>query len=179
MESFGLADVVTMSAVLHSLPVAQEGGQAIETWAKVVGGVAAAVGGVVGVPYAFLQIQKTRVEIRKLEREADDIVRAIPLEEGYHVSIGSVSEDARVHIQILADPRFLGPLLLLLDFIVAWIVLTLCGVAFSILDFGVISQIALAALAAFLLVPIFREARRIKRRLHGDPGQEASKAGGG
>ena len=132
-----------------------------DTWIKLVAGGAAAVAAVLGVPYAFLQIQKTRLEIRKAEGEVGKLVEAASAE-GTRITL---HESPGAHVQILADPRFLGPLLLLLDFIVAWIVLTLCGFVLSFFGFYEVTNLILGLIGALLLIPIFREARRVKRSL--------------
>jgi hypothetical protein len=50
----------------------------------------------------------------------------------------------------------------LLDIILAWIVLTLAGYFLSFISLGIIRTALLAALAAVLLIPIAKEASRVR-----------------
>lgn len=83
-----------------------------DIYVKVIGGIIAGLGALLGLPLAVVQFQKTRAEIRKLEREANEL-QANSLSaatwQGHRIVIEN-SDYATVHI--LADPRFLGPLLL-------------------------------------------------------------------
>jgi len=142
-----------------------------DTYAKVFGGVIAGLGTLLGLPLTILQFRKTRAEIRKLELEADSL-RAKNLStdavwEGHRVIIDN-SDYATV--QILADPRFLGPLLLLLDFVFAWIILSLAGYALETFlpmnsVIRTLRNFIMGVVAVILLVPIAREARRVKKVL--------------
>jgi UPF0716 family protein affecting phage T7 exclusion len=60
---------------------------------------------------------------------------------------------------------------LLLDFIFAWGILTLAGYVIDFFVPGILSTIMTALIAGILLVPIVREARRVKRVLQ--PSKEA------
>ena len=79
-------------------------------------------------------------------------------------TLNVVVEGVGHRVAITHDPRLLAPLLLLLDFVVATIVVTVAG---YLLNFGELSLFSpLLALAALMLfTPIFREARRLKRVL--------------
>ena len=67
-------------------------------------------------------------------------------------------------VSISTDLRLLGPLLLLLDFVSATIVLTIAG---YLLSFGGLTLLTplLGVLGIVLLTPIYREARRLKKTL--------------
>ena len=87
---------------------------------KVIAGVVAAITAILGVPVAFLQIRKTIVEIRKIELEAKKLqeqpATELPKEsEGYRIVLDHSNGNV---IQILVDPRFSAPLLILLDFVI-------------------------------------------------------------
>lgn len=115
-------------------------------------------------PIVVLNFKKTQAEIRKLELEAASLEAnatvAGDLEGGISVN---VRDSEYVNVQVLADPRFLGPLLLLLDFIFAWIVITLAGYFLDIFGFsGLIPKLIIGLLAILLLIPIAQEARRVK-----------------
>jgi len=119
-----------------------------------------------GLPIVVLNFRKTRAEIRKLELEAASLETKTSLsgdvEGGTSIN---VQNSDHINIQVLADPRFLGPLLLLLDFILAWVVLTLAGYFLSLFSSGFIRTIVLGVLAAVLLIPIAKEARRVREVL--------------
>jgi len=143
-------------------------------------GVGAAVGVVIallGTPSMYLSIKKTQAEIRKLELEAlrlqaeqgDTALVSASREGGTYIAV----DGSRNVVSITADLRLLGPLLVLLDFVVATIILTVAG---YLLNFGGLSLFSplLALVALALFIPIFREARRLKRVL--TPSTEAPRA---
>jgi hypothetical protein len=140
----------------------------VDVYAKVVGGVLTGLGTLFGLPLLYWSYKKTRVEINKLELEAAALKRNnndITDESTRGSEAGtqiSVSHSRDVTVQVLADPRFLGPLLLLLDFIFAWVILTLAGYFLDIVEVGISRTLALAMLAALLLLPIAKEARRVR-----------------
>jgi hypothetical protein len=72
------------------------------------------------------------------------------------------STGTRYVIQILADPRFAAPLLILLDFVIVYIILALAGYAVAVFSLRQIGQIILTVTAAVLLVPLFIEALRLR-----------------
>jgi hypothetical protein len=136
----------------------------LDTYAKVFGGVLAGLGTLFGLPLVLLNFRKTRAEIRKLELEAAALQGKVVSSDavsqyGHRIEINNSDNNT---IEILADPRFLAPLLLLLDFIFAWGILTLAGYVISFFLGGIFRTMLTALLAAILLVPIVREARRVK-----------------
>jgi hypothetical protein len=66
------------------------------------------------------------------------------------------------NIQILVDPRFSAPLLILLDFVIFYIVLALAGYAVGVFLPGKVGQMILTVIAALLLLPLFVEALRLR-----------------
>jgi hypothetical protein len=75
----------------------------------------------------------------------------------------SVDHSPNVTVQVLADPRFLAPLLLLVDFVFAWVLLTLAGYFLRI--FGFPGTVAQGILAAVLLLPIVKQIFRVRAML--------------
>lgn len=136
----------------------------LDTYIKVVAGVVAAITAILGVPVAFLQIRKTIAEIRKTELEAKKLQEQTGGElpanyEGHRIYLSDSDHNV---IQILADPRFAAPLLILLDFVIVYIVLALAGYAVDVFSLGRIGQIILTVTAAVLLLPLFIEALRLR-----------------
>ena len=139
----------------------------LDIYAKIFAAVLSGLGALFGLPAATLHFRKTRAEIRKLELEAEQ------LESNFLRQTDAVLGDQVVNIQdsdhfsvnVMTDPRFLGPLLLLLDFIIAWIVLTLSSYVLGIFLSDLFRTLLLIGLALILFVPIFREARRVKKVL--------------
>jgi hypothetical protein len=141
----------------------------VDTWVKVVGAIVAGLATLLGLPVVFLTYRKTRAEIAKLDLEAaalrekvpsqTDTERKGPDEGGIRIN---VEHSPNVNVQVLADPRFLAPLLLLLDFIFAWVILTLAGYFLSVIGLGIFDTVALAILAAILLLPIARQVLRVR-----------------
>ncbi len=164
--------IILMLIVLLSINVAIAGEDAtskttgwlgqLDIYAKVFGGVITGLGALFGLPITILHFKKTKAEIRKLELEAQALSNE---ETATRKSVGNYDIEIRGShnkVKILADPRFLGPLLLLLDFIIAWIVLTITGYAIGLFIFGPIRIIVLLIVAGILLIPIFREAKRTR-----------------
>ncbi|MBB4634061.1 hypothetical protein [Longimicrobium terrae] len=133
---------------------------------KVVAAVTAAVAGTLGVPVAFFQISKTRVEIRKVELEIHALeakaATQTPIDIPGSISVADVN-GGQVNIQMFYDQRLRGPLLLLLDFFIVWVVLSLIDYALGAFVVGPIPVVLAGALAAFMMVPILRQAFRLKR----------------
>lgn len=103
----------------------------LDTYAKVIAAVVAAVTAILGIPVAFLQTRKTIAEIHKIELEAkklrEQTDHEVPVEyQGHRISI---SHSDGNNIQILVDPRFAAPLLIGLDFVIAYMILALADYA--------------------------------------------------
>jgi hypothetical protein len=141
-----------------------------DLWVKVIGGIVAGVAALIGLPTGILLYRKTRAEITKLELEADAL-RTKPdsgiekqdiLAGTYNVHI----EGRDNRVQITADPRFLAPLLVLLDFIFAWVVLYLANDLFSLLPLRALANLLTVLLAFVLLIPIARQVQRVRTLLN-------------
>ncbi len=139
----------------------------VETLAKILGAFFAGMATLVGLPVVFLTYRKTRAEITKLELEANALrsqhssQAATERDVEGNITI-TVDRSPETRIEVLADPRFLAPLLILLDFIFAWILLTLAGYLLSIFGNNIFRTFALAALAAVLLLPIAHQVLRVR-----------------
>ena len=142
----------------------------LDIYIKVIGGGIAAVTATLGLPVAFLQVRKTIAEIRKIELESDKLrgqaIRQSPSERGGNEIYLKDSDNN--HIEILVDPRFSAPLLILLDFVIAYTLLALMGYAVNIFFPVQIRRIVLTITGAFLLLPILREALRLRGSLRAD-----------
>ncbi len=144
----------------------------LDTYAKVIGGVVAGVVGILGLPVAFLQTRKTLAEIRKTELEAKKLQEQLGRETltessapGYQIN---VSDSEATSIQILADPRFAAPLLLLLDFVVVYIELALIQYGLSIFLQGILSNLIRIIAGCILLIPLLQETLRLRSVLRSD-----------
>jgi len=139
----------------------------VDSYGKAIGAVVTALAALFGLPIVFLTYRKTRAEIAKLELEANALrekqgpqpERTKDLEGNIRINI---QQSPGVTVQVLADPRFLAPLLLLVDFIFAWVVLTLAERLFAIFAIGIVRSGALAILAAVLLLPIAKQVLRVR-----------------
>lgn len=148
----------------------------LDIYQKIFGGVVATVVTLFGLPLAYMNFKKTKAEIKKLELEVASIEGEKPQSnsgiDAYSVNI--INSDRNI-VKIMTDPRILAPLLLLLDFIIAWIVITLSSYS---LDFifnlplfpyfisNIIKTVVMGIIYIILLVPIVREARRVKSALN-------------
>ena len=149
----------------------------LDLYVKVIGGAVAALATLLGLPIVFLTYRKTRAEIAKLDLEAAALRQGTPSPSGHSAPSAqgiqiNVTDSPNVNVQVLADPRFLAPLLLLLDFIFAWVVLTLAGYVLSIFGIGILRNLALTALAAVLLLPIVKQVVRVRTLLRPSESQE-------
>lgn len=138
----------------------------LDIYVKVIAAVVAAVTAILGVPVAFLQIRKTIAEIHKTELEAKKLEEQIgsvsPVNYEGHRIIMEMEHSDNNNIQILVDPRFSSPLLILLDFVIVYIVLSLAGYATNILLPNKIGQIILIVIGAFLFMPLLIESLRLR-----------------
>jgi hypothetical protein len=139
----------------------------LDTCAKVIAAVVAAITAMLGIPVAFLQTRKTIAEIRKIELEAKKLREQtgdeLPAEyQGHQISI--LNSDGN-NIQILVDPRFAAPLLIALDFVIAYIILALADNALRFFQIEIFSSIVLPIVGAALFLPLLREALRLRGTL--------------
>lgn len=134
----------------------------INNYSKVLGGIFITIAALCGVPVAYLQIRKTRAEIKKLELEAKNMKATQDSFEAGNYRINISNSDRNI-IQISADPRFLGPLLLLLDFIISIIIIVFVNYALSLFINGPIKTLVLIAISLFLFIPILITAIKIKK----------------
>jgi len=156
--------------------------QDIDMLVKIAVAIITGIATLLGIPIIFLTYRKTRAEIRKLELEANAIRAQQTLTHPPSV------DDRRIHIlldnsphsriQVLADPRFLAPLLILLDFMFAWIILTIFSRFFSIFSFGLLSQLVLVILALLLFIPIALQILRVRNVLKPPSAEEIDRLRG-
>jgi hypothetical protein len=133
----------------------------------VIAAVVAAITAILGIPVAFLQTRKTIAEIRKSELEAKKLREQtsdeLPAEyQGHQISI--LNSDGN-NIQILVDPRFAAPLLIVLDFVIAYIILALADYALRLFQIEIFSSIVLPIVGVALFLPLLREALRLRGTL--------------
>jgi hypothetical protein len=147
----------------------------LDIYAKIFLAVITGLGTILGLPLVLMNFKKAQVEIRKLKLEATALETKMAEVKDEAVKVISIHDSNHVSVQIMADPRFLGPLLLLLDFIYAWIVMMLAGYCVRILDFGLISPMIQVLLAIIVLYPIAKEARHLKSELHPQKSQSDRK----
>jgi hypothetical protein len=138
----------------------------LDVYAKVFGAVLAALGTLFGLPLAILNFRKTKAEIRKLELESAALEGIVVGERFYPDGTSvHVENSPGVNIEIKTDPRFLGPLLLLLDFIIAWIILSLIGYLLSLVEVDFLRDMVHIIVGSILLIPILRTSLRVRKNL--------------
>lgn len=148
----------------------------LDTPVKIIAGIVALIVSFLGVPVAFLQTRKTLAEIHKLDLEAKNLQKSaspnssafedksyrIWFEEG---SNGNV-------VNILTDPRMRGPLLVMMNFIIAFAIIGLTAFGTSIFTINQsLQNTILFVIAAILLFPIIQAAIRSKNSLNEDLNQ--------
>lgn len=171
---------LTWAQPANSDAASPQGITGLSGYVTVVGGVLTGVATLLGLPIVRLNQRKTRAEIAKLELEAAALREKIPSEatksrpgEGIRIHIERSSDTT---VQVLADPRFLAPLLLLLDFVFAWALLTLAGYFLDVFGLDLLRQLALAVLAVILLLPIAKQAIHVRAVLRPDRSSEEIQA---
>jgi len=139
--------------------------RALETYAQVFGAVLTGLGTLLGLPLVLVTYRKTRAEIVKLELETKAIKEkqsrvGHDTEQGPGVQV-NLSHSKVEHLQI-ADNKMLAPLLVILDFVFAWILLTLARYFLGLFLFELARSLVMAGLAAALFLPIAREVLRLR-----------------
>lgn len=142
----------------------------LDTYTKVIAGVVAAITAALGIPVAFLQTRKTIAEIRKIELEAKKLQeqtgKELPTEyQGHQITIENSDGN---FVQILVDPRFAAPLLIVLDFIIAYIIFALADFALRLFQIEIFSSIVMPITGAALFLPLLLEALRLRGNLRSD-----------
>jgi len=139
----------------------------LSTYAKLGAAVITGIATLLGLPLVLLTYRKTRAEITKIELESNSL-RQVQASQGDQSKVpeGSiqiiVDRSKDTNIQVLADPRFLAPLLVLLDFIFASVVIRLAGLFFEIFSLDFIQKFAMGILAIVLFLPIGRQVLRVR-----------------
>jgi hypothetical protein len=150
----------------------------IDSVTKIAAAVITGLATIFGLPLILLNYKKTRAEITKINLEAAALQeklttegepKGIPSDTGTKIKM---DQSPNTRVEITADPRLLAPLLLMLDFIFAWIVIVLVGDFLDILDFAGVRQIILPIFAVVLLLPIAREIIRTRAGLRPPQSQE-------
>jgi hypothetical protein len=139
----------------------------LDTYAKVIAAVVAAITAILGIPVAFLQTRKTIAEIRKIELEAKKLREQtddeLPADyQGHQINISNSDGN---NIQILVDPTFAAPLLIILDFVIAYIILALADYALQLFQIEILNYIILPIVGVALFLPLLREALRLRDTL--------------
>lgn len=143
----------------------------VENAAKLVTAVVGGLTFLFGLPITVLLIKKTRAETRKLELEAASLQQKLGNNLDVDKVVDSSTLNIRIHdspnaaIQIAADPRLLAPLLVILDFVVASVLIALARYALDFLLSGPLETLIVAGLYAILFIPVLRQALRVRHVL--------------
>lgn len=144
----------------------------IEAATKIVTAVVGGLTFLFGLPVTLLLIKKTRAETRKLELEAAALQQKIGTGADIEKTADASAMHIRIHdspnafVQITADPRLLAPLLILLDFIIASVVIALARYVIGFVLSGPLATLLMIMLSALLYIPILRQALRIRQVLN-------------
>jgi hypothetical protein len=155
-------------------PAASRGLADAELLVKIVGGGIAGVVALVGLPAAFLQFSKTRAEIKKLRLEAEKLATEIEPGEDR----GVVPRDFQILVQdspstvltVHTDAGLAGPMLLLTDFVVAYIMYQAWLIMLGLFPIGglwgglVLTPLKALVFAA-LFIPVYANGRQVRALL--------------
>lgn len=145
-----------------------------ELWVKIVAGILTAVATLVGLPAGFLQLNKTIAETKKLRLETaklnQEVGGASETQRASHSMNIQVSDSKDTIVNVVTDARLVGPMLVVLDFIFAFILYQAYGILSRLSPFGgFLGEVIMAglSLAVFLLlfVPVFLSARQVRALL--------------
>lgn len=143
----------------------------LELWVKIIGGALAGLIALVGVPAAFLQFSKTRAELVKLRLEAKKLTaevggnqRAIFQPDAIHVSL---QESPGAVVQIETISGLSGPILVVIDFVISYIVYNIFHILLSLSPLGgylgnLIETIISAIVFSILFFPVFSNGRQAR-----------------
>ena len=113
-----------------------------------------------------MQMKKTRAEIRKLELESAALQGSQALEASPSSATQiRIADSPGTSVILATDPLMRGPLLILLEFIIAWIVLRIASYPLNFFLSYSLSSLCLLFLAIVLLFPIYKEAKRLRTLL--------------
>jgi hypothetical protein len=139
-----------------------------DLYVKIIGGAITGLAALIGLPIVFLTFKKTQAEIKKLSLEANALEQKLPTEnrrtEDGRILV-NVENSPNVHVEVLADPRLLAPLLVMLDFIFASVVLSLINYALNVFSIGILRTVVLVPVAAIMLLPIATQVLRVRNLL--------------
>jgi hypothetical protein len=146
----------------------------LDIYAKLVGAIVAGLGFLFGIPVTWFTIRKTRFEIKKLELEADNIranlEKTAQTSDNFSNQVKvQISESPESIVNVTYDPRLAAPLLVLMDFVTAFVLLTVGGYAIDLLlSYFLVGNIAVAVygiyigLAIAVVVPLFRRTIQVR-----------------
>lgn len=148
----------------------------LDIYAKLVGALVTGLGFLFGIPITWFTIRKTRFEIKKLELEAANnrakLEKATPTPDEFFNQVKvQISESPESIVKVTYDPRLAAPLLVLMDFVTAFVLLTVGGYAIDLLlsyfltfgNIAVVVYVTYIGLAIVVVVPIFRQAVKVRR----------------
>jgi DNA-binding protein YbaB len=155
-----------------------------DTLVKVVGGAVAAVTTILGLPLVYQTFRKTQAEITKIKLEAEKLAR----ETAGMRSSGTAGppQTLAVNVEgegnvvsITADPRLKGPLLVLVDALIASVYAAIASYAISfVISLVGLEQLhGLAMLIIYVLLfwPVMKAALRVKKELGAEKDQSQNR----
>ena len=137
---------------------------------KIIGGAVAVVTAILGLPVAWIQFHKARVEIKKIELESQKLASDLSENASSDANRHRIIVDGNRNIvNIFTDPRLFSPMLLLVDFVIAYLYLLVVDYAIVIINsigpFGVITNPIRFAIIMFIFYPIFRTAQNVRKTM--------------
>jgi hypothetical protein len=138
----------------------------LETLVKIIGGVIAAFVAIVGLPAAFLQFGKTSAEIRKLRLEAEKLAKeATASDQAERISNRtqiSISHSPNFSLSVRSDAGLLGPMLILVDFVVASVTYGVVNILIGMIPIYLLIQPLKLIGFGVLFIPVYQNARQVR-----------------
>lgn len=140
-----------------------------DTLIKIIVGSISGVTALIGIPLVLLQYRKTAVEIKKLRLEAEDLERKQANDAAGFPSI-TLFKSPHAVVQIANNARLRIPLLVILNFIWAFVIVALSGYALNFLPInGLIPTATHSIIAIVLYLPIIQQVKQAQKSFsHGD-----------
>lgn len=138
----------------------------IELWVKIAAGAVTGIAAIIGIPAAFLQFSKTSTEIKKMRLEATKLSQELDDARNQEFENHALritvdhSPDARVHVETAAGLS--GPMLVVIDFVVAYIGFQGLMILIGIIGIGILSDVVRPLLFILLFLPVFQNARQAR-----------------
>jgi len=139
----------------------------IQLYVKLAGIAVTAIATCVGLPIVLLNYRKTKAEIAKIELETEKLRQGINPEATENPLLESRETIPNIPSSVmhLSGRGHMAVLLLIIDFVFAWIVFELASRAIGMINIYPFNTLAMFFIASLLFLPIAKQALRLRAAL--------------